>query len=222
MDTKSSGVRLSPAKVSVSDPVASNVSRCEDVPSGSPVTRTRSESSPLSQPSNSIEQLETTLNIPKSATKAFRGSARKPRPSVPRSKSVVKSALKSVAKSKKLQIARKVEQAEEQGKDLVFILSVFSLFICDISRREIFHFTQRLVFELYWMIQSQCHCTLHGVNAQMADAPLRSDLWCFEYSHPQYPPVAMETLGLSSYIMLIDWSSVFVIWPVFRWRFAQN
>ena len=130
-DTTSSGVRLSPAKVSVSDIVVSNAARCEDVlpvSTGSPVTRTRSE---LSQPSNSIERLESTLNIPKSATKAFRGSARKARPSVPRSvsKSAVKSALKSVAKSKKLQNARKVELAEGQGKDLVFTLFVCSLYL---------------------------------------------------------------------------------------------
>ena len=129
-DTKS-GVRLSPAKVSVSDPVASKAARCEDVlqvSTGCPVTRTRSE---LSQPSNSIERLESTLNIPKSATKAFRGSARKARPSVPRSvsKSAVKSALKSVAKSKKLQNARKLELAEDHGKDLVFTLFVCSLYL---------------------------------------------------------------------------------------------
>ena len=133
-DTTSSGVRLSPAKVSVSDIVVSNAARCEDVlpvSTGSPVTRMRSEPSPLSQPSNSIERLESTLNIPKSATKAFRGSARKARPSVPRSvsKSAVKSALKSVAKSKKLQNARKVELAEGQGKDLVFTLFVCSLYL---------------------------------------------------------------------------------------------
>ena len=129
---KSSVVKLSTNKVngsSVPQSVQSDVelnSVSVRVSSTSHVTRTRSESSSLRHRAASIESLETTLNIPKSATKAFRSSKKNQPPQVSRSvsKSAVKSALKSTAKSRRQHQEEDVEQTEDaeshtHSKDLV-------------------------------------------------------------------------------------------------------
>ena len=131
--TKSSVVRLSTNKVNGS-PVPQSVQSDVElnsisvrVSSTSHVTRTHSESSSLRHHgAASIESLETTLNIPKSATKAFRSSKKNQPPPVPRSvsKSAVKSALKSTVKSRRQHQEEDVEQMEDaeshaHSKDLV-------------------------------------------------------------------------------------------------------